>query len=139
LYFSSTGCLVGLLLLVSHRSALAVERMNGEPVASLRGWGLFLFHDHIIPQAGAAVNGLSVKRMSRGSKHSNRASFDSGVKLAVHREDLKEWAITSEVGALVFGDNHTFIGGEKYARRWPVHIKTNIITDFHLSYPMHNK
>jgi len=112
--------------------------MNSEPVARLRGLGLLLFHNYIIPQAGAAVNGLSVKRMSRGSKYPDLGTLDSGVKLAVHREDLKEWAITSEVSALVFGDNHTFIGREEYTRRWSVHIKTNIITDFHLLYPRHN-
>ena len=131
MHFSSTGCLVGLFLLVAHRSALAVERMHSEPVARLRGSGLLLFHSHIIPQAGAAVNGLVVKGMSRRAKHADLGTLDSGVKLAVHREDLKEWAIISEVGALVFGDNHTFIGREEYTRRWSVHIKTNIITDFH--------
>ena len=110
MHFSSTGCLIYLFLLVAHSAAFAVERMHGEPVARLRGLGLLLFHDHIIPQAGAAVNGLSGKRMSRGSKHADLGALDSGVKLAAHREDLKEWAIISEVGALVFGDNHTFIG-----------------------------
>ena len=99
-----------MFLLVAHSAAFAVERMHGEPVARLRGSGLLLFHSHIIPQAAAAVNSLVVKGMSRRVKHTDLGTLDSGVKLAVHREDLKEWAITSEVSALVFGDNHTFIG-----------------------------
>ena len=78
-----------MFLLVSHRSTLAVERMNGEPVARLRGSGLLLFHDHIIPQAGAAVNSLVVKGMSRRVKYSNGGALDIGVKLAIHRKNLE--------------------------------------------------